>query len=199
MRRIALAALLALSAPAVASAAPPAHYYDPSPYMSVKLGVFAPTSDDLDFLEFDSGLNLSVAFGRRFSPFVAAEFAVGWFGAETPTFSDQNGDLFRDRLSVVPLTGAFKLLLPAGPVEPYLEAGLGLYLSRYTTDYVGAGSFSDGAASLGLHLGAGAGFQLSSRTSLTIDLRFVGTRPEYDGFEVDVGGASLNGGFAFRF
>jgi opacity protein-like surface antigen len=201
MRRLALAALLVLAAPLAAEAQSSRYRYayDPAPYMNVKLGFFAPTTDDLDDGAFDTGPSVSVAFGSHFARNLAAEFAVGWFGSESDTFVDPGLGTFNFEVSVVPITGALKLVFPSGPVQPYFEAGVGLYLSRLSADFVGAPTESDTAASLGLHLGAGVGFQLAPRTSLLVDLRYVGTRPEFDGIEMDVGGVTLSGGLAFRF
>ena len=185
----ALVASLALpvaaqAASPVAPAMPAAQAQSPY-YVTAKLGVYSPQSDDMDAVGFNNGLSTEVQVGRRIHENFAAELGLGYFGSST----DEVGGV-KAKLSVIPLTATAKGILPFGQLELYGLGGAGLYVSK-----VEVGSLSDDDTSLGLHLGAGAQYAVTPQLSLGLETRYVIAEVN-DG---DINGLLVNGAVAFHF
>jgi opacity protein-like surface antigen len=186
-----LAAVLAIPAAAHASpsmAAPQTLEATRSPwYVTTKLGVYMPQSDDLDGM--NNGLSTEIQLGRRFNANFAAELGLGWFS----TASDE---ILGNKLtiSVVPLTATAKGILPFGNGELYGLGGVGAYFGTAKFEST-EGDFSDDESSLGMHLGVGGQYALTSQLSVGLEGRYVIAKLS----DVSMNGLLLNGGIAFRF
>jgi opacity protein-like surface antigen len=189
----ALAAVLAMPFAASASpsmAAPVADAPASSPYyVTTKVGMYSPQSDDMDEFGFNNGLATEIQVGRRFNDNFAAEFGIGWLSSSTDEVLGQ-----KLTLSSVPLTATAKGILPLGKAEVYGLGGLGAYFSKVeieTPDF----DDSESDTSLGFHLGVGAQFALTSQLSLGLESRYLIAQVS----EGDMDGFLLNGALAFRF
>jgi opacity protein-like surface antigen len=189
----ALAAVLAMPLAAYASpsmAQPSTVAPGSSPYyVTPKLGVYMPQSDDMDVVGFNNGLATEIQVGRRFNENFAAELGVGWLSSSTDeTFGSKLS------LSVVPVTATAKGILPFGKTELYGLGGVGAYFSKVELE-TSEGDLSDNDSSLGVHLGVGAQYAITSQLSLGIESRYLVAEVS----EADMNGFILNGGMAFRF
>jgi opacity protein-like surface antigen len=166
-------------------------------YLMARLGMYQPTSDDMDYFDFNSGLAGDVVFGRYVHPNIAMEFGLGYFKS---AMDDTDGDV---TMSVVPITMSARFLVPVGRAEPYGLIGVGVFRATYEEDS-GFGSYDETANAFGLQLGGGVRFNISPNAFLGADLRYLVAEPEFDagdgtdvGIEID--GLLLNAAFGFRF
>lgn len=167
-------------------------------YIVARVGMFEPTSDDLEDFGFDAGFAGEIVLGRYLNPNLAGELGLGYFGT---SMEDEFGEI---DVSVVPITASAKFLLPLGGIEPYGVIGLGVYRSTYEDDDYTFGSYDDTAMALGLHFGGGMQINISPTAFLGADLRYVVVEPEFDAgdgteFEAEIGGLQLNLAAGFRF
>jgi opacity protein-like surface antigen len=185
----ALAAVLAM--PLAAQASPTMDVPGSSSpyYVTTKVGVYMPQSDDMDVIGFNNGFASEVQVGRRLHPNFAAELGVGWLQSSTDDFAGS-----KLSMSAVPLTATAKGILPLGNAEVYGLGGLGAYFSKVKFESP-EGDDSESDASLGIHLGVGAQFALTNQLSLGIESRYMIAQVE----EADIDGFLLNGALAFRF
>jgi opacity protein-like surface antigen len=70
-----------------------------------------------------------------------------------------------------------KALIPAGPVDPYGELGIGAYFSEFNVD--GNLNSFDGTTTFGLHAGAGMNVNVSERVFLGLEARYVWANPSF--------------------
>jgi opacity protein-like surface antigen len=146
-------------------------------YFAVKIGAATPQHDDLR--GFDTGLSLQADAGVRLTENLALEGSIGWFqmsGSET--FVEAGIPVVvRADVSAIPVTGSFKLILPAGSLEVFGLVGAGMYFvsSSGTATAIGfqQASTSDSASAFGLHFGAGVGGRITPQVSLGGELRYV--------------------------
>jgi len=92
-------------------------------YIAIKPGVYFPQSGGLD-----TGLSGEVAFGYRFNPNIAGEFALGFFNTkgEATVAGTTWGQDFH--INVYPATFTLKAILPYNKWEFFGFAGGGVYL-----------------------------------------------------------------------
>lgn len=169
--------------PLIVSAAQPANY------IVAKAGAFAPQSDDLtnNGANYGARFDGEIAAGYYFSPYLAGELGTGWFqtaGAQAGIDTD---------IKAIPITFTAKILYPplGDLIEPYMEAGVGLYLC--SGDLVSQNTrFSDHDNALGAHLGLGVNFNMTPNIFVGIEGRYlwVNSKFEYNGADVN---AALNG------
>jgi opacity protein-like surface antigen len=192
MRKMLAALVAALSIPVAASASPVAApetlAAGASPwYVTTKLGVYMPQSDDLDL--FNNGLSTEVQVGRRLHTNFAAELGVGWFSTSTDSIGGNKATL-----SMVPVTATAKGILPFGDAEVYGLGGIGAYFGKAKVE-TPEGDLSDSESAFGLHLGAGAEYALTSQLSVGLEGRYLIAEIQ----DVSMNGFLLNGGLAFHF
>lgn len=192
MHKLLAALVAALAIPAAASASPMAAPESldaaASPwYVTTKLGVYMPQSDDLDL--FNNGLSTEVQVGRRLNPNFAAELGVGWFSTSTDRIL---GD--KMTLSLVPVTATAKGILPFGNAEVYGLGGVGAYFGKAKLE-TPEGDVSDSESAFGLHLGVGGDYAITKQLSVGVEGRYVLAEIS----DVSINGFLLNGGVAFRF
>jgi len=195
MRKMLAALTAALAMPFAASAspsmaAPVADAPASTPYyVTTKVGMYSPQSDDMDELGFNNGLATEIQVGRRFNQNFAAELGVGWLASSTDEVLGMKA-----KLSSVPLTATAKGILPLGKAEVYGLGGLGAYFSKFEFESP-EGDLSENDTSLGLHLGVGAQLALTSQLSLGLETRYLFAEFE----DASINGFLLNGALAFRF
>ena len=195
MRTFVTALVAALAIPMAASASPsmaaPVTVGDAaSPYyVTPRIGVYMPQSDDMDAVGFNAGFATDVQVGRRFTENFAAELGVGWFSSST---DEEAGAQLS--LSTVPVTATAKAILPLGQAEVYGLGGIGAYFSTVKLE-TPSGNVSDDDTSLGLHLGVGAEYAVTSKLSVGLESRYMIAEVS----EASMNGFLLNGGVAFRF
>jgi hypothetical protein len=102
----------------------PINVFAKSPlYISFKPGVYFPQSNDLE--SFDTGFSGDIAFGFRFSPYIAAEFGVGYFNTEGEVTYMGREEF---DLDVFPITLTLKAILPYKKWEFFGLGGAGVYI-----------------------------------------------------------------------
>ena len=152
-------------------------------YVQFKGGVYSPSATfNLSNVnvettfdgETQTGFSGEIAVGHYFLPTLALELGVGYFKgkgsiATTPVRPVD--------FNVVPIILSARALIPAGPVNPYGELGVGAYFTSFNvTDNLN--SFS-GNTTFGLHAGAGVNVNLSPRAYLGLSERYVWANPNF--------------------
>lgn len=175
MKRVFAAVFLAALLPTLASAQQ--HALGESGYLGARVGAVLPKHDDLE--GFDNGFSFEAVIGRRVSPNLALEASLGRFGinASGSFFDPDTGVTFDAEMdiSAIPLTASVKAIAPLDQVELYGLLGAGLYFLSSEIRVTGglAGSASDDATALGLHLGGGFAAHVSPQVKLGAELKYV--------------------------
>jgi outer membrane protein W len=192
---LALCFLFVISAPLTAFAQD-----KPSAYVTVKPGVYIPTSD-LENRGFDNNFTGEIAVGTYYSPNFAIEAGVGYF--QTKASRNVSGLNLSDKMWVVPVTFTFKGVLPMKGFELTGGGGGGVYFANITEDgSTSSGSFSNDAHStaLGVHVEAGVNVDISPRIFLGAEGKYIfTTEADLLGSKVDLDGAMVTGVVGYRF
>ncbi len=97
-------------------------------YLVLKGGIYAPQNEKL--VNFDTGFNGELAFGRYFNKNLALELASGYF--KTRATQSRSGEFASAEatldFNLVPLTGALRAIIPMGNFELYGLGGGGRLL-----------------------------------------------------------------------
>lgn len=188
-------------------------------YLLLKGGVYSPSATfnfgnvDLDTtFEGDTGTGVTgeLAIGHYVLPTLALEFGVGYFNGKG---SFEAGSLIATKrkadFDVIPVLLSAKAFIPAGPINPYGELGVGAYFTKFdVTDNLN--TFS-GTTTLGLHAGGGFNVTISQNTFLGVEGRYVWANPSFgdkkiklndteyalNGFELNGFTTTLGLGFSF--
>lgn len=184
-------------------------------YGTVQLGLYEPTSD-LDNGDYDTGFNGSVAYGRYLAPNLVAEAMIDYVGTSADV-DGENSILGKyDQDSTISGTGllfSLKGVMPAGPVDLYGGAGIGLYLVNLSIeiDSDRLGKFeeeNDTDTVFGAHLSAGANYNINERFYVGLEgrYRWTGDAKVSDrvanvpvSYEGDLTGFSVAATFGMRF
>lgn len=184
-------------------------------YGTVQLGVYEPTSD-LDNGDYDTGFNGAVAYGRYFTPNLVGEAMIDYVGTSAE-IDGENSTLGRyeqdNTISGTGLLLTLKGVLPAGPVDFYGGAGVGLYLVNLSIeiDSDTLGKFEeedDSDIVFGAHLSAGANYNITDRFFVGLEgrYRWTGDAKVSDrvanvpvSYEGDLNGFSVAAAFGVRF
>ena len=183
-------------------AAPVSAAENPSNYVAVKGGIYAPSKDfNISTVNIDakSGISGEIAIGHYFLPVFAMELGVGYFESKGSPAA-QGGET---NLKVLPLLVTAKGLLPLGDIEPYGELGIGAYFAKIdgsgTLAYIGNST----KGIFGLHVGAGVNFNLTENVFLGVGGRYLFSRQlsfgNKDINEVKLDGFTLTADLGFRF
>lgn len=187
-------------------------------YLLFKGGVYSPSATfNLDNVDLETtldgntqtGVNGEIALGHHVLPTLALELGVGYFKGKG-SFKASNGAARRGvDFNVVPVLLSAKAFIPAGPISPFGELGVGAYFTKLeVTDNLN--SFS-GTQTLGMHLGGGLNANLSPNTFLGVEGRYVWANPSFgeqkiklNDTEYALNGFKLNGftttvGLGFHF
>ncbi len=196
-----LSALFLILAVALIGMAPSAALADkPSSYLVLKGGAYSPSNSfDLDNVHFNTkaGYVLEGALGHYFLPFLAVEVGGGYLESKT----DASVPSANAKLKVVPVVATGKLLLPAGPIEPYAEFGVGLYIVDLDISGNGAtGNFSGSTNSaFGYHAGGGVNIDLGPVVFLGAEGRYLWIKRSYGPVDIKLDGFTVTGDLGFRF
>jgi opacity protein-like surface antigen len=196
-----LSALFLILAVALIGIAPSTALADkPSSYLVLKGGYYNPSqSFDLDAVHFNTkdGWVVEGAIGHYFLPFLAVEVGGGYLQTKTdvtPATADA-------KFKVVPLVATGKLLLPAGPIEPYGEFGVGLYIVDLDISGNGnTGTFSGSTnTAFGYHAGGGVNIDLGPVVFLGAEGRYLWIKRSYGPVDIKLDGFTVTGDLGFRF
>jgi outer membrane protein W len=164
-----------------------------SPRVNYDLGDFnAGTTSHLDM---KTGVNAEIALGQYADPELALELGIGYFESSgAPAGEPGSG-----RLKAIPIVITAKGFVPLGPLQPYLEAGVGIY---YTTLEVSGntGGFSDQSnTTYGTHAGFGFNIDLGSKLFVGFEGRYLWVKPYFGGQPVKLDGFSTSINLGYRY
>lgn len=145
-------------------APPPRHAQYGQPYFFAHAGIFEPNTDSSHEIDggldgYDTGGSFELGIGSRLSPFFAVDGTVGGYRSERGS----------DEATVVPITIGGRLILPHPFVEPYIGAGLGLYLTKLKDEFR---AIDDSSTDFGGYLSFGADFWLTPRVALNAEGKY---------------------------
>ena len=175
-------------------------------YVTLKTGIYSPQA--APFEDFDKGFNGEVSIGSYVASKFSMELGIGYLESKGSGVIVAPGNQVipaDGKISVIPITVNGKYLFSRGSLEPYAEAGVGVYVAD--GELSGGGiDLSDRYTSLGLFLGLGANINLSKKLFLGVEGRYlwvdqhefhlgqVTREVEIDGFT-----ATANLGYKFDF
>jgi opacity protein-like surface antigen len=138
-------------------------------YGQIRLGLNA-FSGDMEDADYDTDINLGVAYGRYLAPHLVLEAALDVFGADkeihgsTPTAGNYKRE---DTMAVMALLATIKGELPAGPLTFFAGGGVGGYFlalnSEIDTAYLGDLDKDDNDTVIGVHVVAGVDYNITPR------------------------------------
>jgi len=179
-----------------------------SSYLALKGGIYSPSATfNLDNVDIETtfagdtrtGVDGEIAIGRFFLPSLALELGAGYFkGKGSFDAEDETSARRQVDFTVIPVILSAKALIPAGPVAPYGELGLGAYFTEFNvTDNLN--TFS-GTTTFGLHTGAGMNVGLTQNVFVGVEGRYVWANPSFgeqkiklNDTEYALNGFTLNG------
>ena len=165
------------SQPRAAQVPPKTHMnYGPG-YIGVQVGFYEPNDDWFGGLAtYDTGVSLNMVFGSRLTTFFALEGSIGYF--------ESRSNVYKGRLSVVPVTIGGRLIVPNPVIEPYVGAGLGMYFASLKEDY----GVKDDKVDIGGYMSLGVDFWLHPRVALNVEGRYQWIESRFEGYNVDLSG-----------
>ncbi|HSM00308.1 MAG TPA: outer membrane beta-barrel protein [Candidatus Limnocylindria bacterium] len=171
---------------------------NPSNYMVLKGGLYSP-SDDFDIegnhFNHDDGFVAEIAVGHYIVPIFAAELGVGYFESKASPAVPPGETKFK----VVPVTLTGKVLFPFGPIEPYGEFGIGVYITKAEVSGT-IGDFSSSTkGAFGLHAGGGVNFNVTETVFLGVEGRYLWAKPSFGGQDIKLNGFTVTGNLGLRF
>jgi len=177
--------------PRAAYAPPPQHAVHGQTYFFAHLGGFdpndeSPTATGGGLEGYDSGGAFDIGIGSRVSPILAID---GTFGA-------YRADAGPNEVTVVPLTFGVRLIVPHPFLEPYVSAGMGIYSANLDEPSSG---INDSDTTFGGYAGVGIDAWLNPRIALNFEAKHHWVEPEFNGFDVNVGGWTVGMGVRVSF
>lgn len=175
--------------------APPRHAQYGQPYFFAHAGIFEPNGDssvapDGGLDGYDSGGNFELGVGSRVAPMFAVEGSIGGYHAERGS----------DDVTVIPMTIGGRLVLPHPFIEPYIGAGLGLYVTDLKD---GFRQIDDSSTDFGGYLSFGADFWLNPRVALNFEGKYHWVTSTFDSNigseDINLGGWTANLGIRVGF
>ncbi len=183
-------------------------------YVQISSGVYQPTGD-LDDAGYDSGINISGAFGRYFGKHMVLEGGVSFFYSERDFVGSTSAAGFyveEDTVGILSATATAKGVYPIGKVELFGGAGIGVYFVGFDVDItasnLGNVSTDDEDAVFGFHITGGGNYNITERFFLGGEVKYLWT----DDVEIiklisdipvrlqgDLNGYTVNITFGFRF
>jgi len=175
-------------------------------YVTLKTGIYSPQGTP--FKDFDQGFNGEVSTGSYVASNFSMELGIGYFESKGSgvIVAPGNQVIPADaKISVIPITVNGKYLVTRGSLEPYAEAGVGVYVAD--GELSGGGiDLSDRYTNLGVFLGLGANIHLSKKLFLGVEGRYLWVgEPEFHlgqvtrKVEIDGFTATANLGYKFDF
>lgn len=141
-------------------------------YVALKGGIYSPQEDP--FKDFDIGFNGELSAGYYFNPNFVLELGVGYFESKGPGFIIAPGSVVvpaDGKIEVIPITLNAKYLYPLEGVEPYAEAGIGVYVADAKLSGSGF-NLSDRYTNMGVFLGLGFNVNISRNIFLGLEGRY---------------------------
>jgi outer membrane protein W len=177
-------------------------------YLALKGGIYSPSASfDLGNVDVEaafkgdakSGVDGELAFGHFFLPTFALELGAGYFKAKGSfDATGATGTHHRLDFNVIPIIVSAKAFIPAGPVDPYGELGIGAYITDFTVND-NTSTFS-GTTTFGAHAGAGLNINFSPHAFIGVEGRYVWANPSFgdqkiklNDTEYTLNGFKLNG------
>ena len=180
-------------------------------YLTLKVGIYEPETDDLD--EFDTGFNGEISIGHYFNPNLAIEFGVGYFETDANEVIRAYGYTFPIDfdIDVIPITLTFKGIVPFEQGEIFAGLGVGGYYVDAELDVEVLGSsinLEDEDFIFGFHVVLGAQFDITETVFMGVEGKYFLTddaelEDNYAGipFEVEgeLDGFTVTANLGFRF
>jgi outer membrane protein W len=161
-------------------------------YMALKGGIYSSSASfDIKNINVEntfgadtkSGFDGELAIGHYVLPTLALELGIGYFKGTGSLHTTPDHDL---DFNVVPVILSAKALIPAGPVDPYGELGLGAYFT--SMDVQGNANSFSGNTTFGLHAGAGLNINFSSAVFVGAEARYVWADPSFGDQKINLNG-----------
>jgi outer membrane protein W len=155
----------------------------PGNYLAFKGGIYSPSATfDIGNIDvsttFDAdtktGFDGEIAYGHFFLPTFAMEMGIGYFKG-TGSFATTPPQAMD--FNVIPVIVSAKAFIPAGPIDPYGEVGIGAYFTDFNVSD-NLNTFS-GNSTFGLHTGAGLNANISPNYFLGVEARYVWANPSF--------------------
>lgn len=167
-------------------------YYFPSTHFGLNDFTNSTTRTEL---ERKNGFDGELAYGHYFFPFFGLEFGAGYFESKAAPAAEPG----ETRLKVVPVQLSAKFFLPLGVIEPYAEAGIGAYFTKFEV-HGNLGSFSGSSdTTYGVHGGLGLNINFTDTFFLGLEGRYIRVKPEFGGQPVRLDGYTTTANLGFRF
>ena len=199
MRKIRIIIMVVVAGCLLLSVAPATAKPLGSNYAQLKLGGFFPQTNDLD--NFDAGGDIEVGIGHLVAPGFAIEGNFGYFETKgdfnLPGIGSGN-----ETFKVIPITLSLKGQAFFGQFEPYAEAGIGVYFIKdeISGTILGiSGSDSENDTQLGLHIGLGGNYNITSQVFLGVEGRYLWLRTDTFDVDVKLDGFFLTANLGYRF
>ncbi len=177
---------------------------DNKKYFVVKGGRYAPgekyaindfNAGTTSHLDAKTGLNGELALGQYADPELALELGIGYFESR----GAPAGEPGSTRLKAVPIVITAKGFVPLGALQPYLEAGVGIYYTRLEVSGNTGGFSSQSKTTYGTHAGFGFNIDLSSKLFIGLEGRYLWVKPHYGGQPVKLDGFATSINLGFRY
>jgi outer membrane protein W len=155
----------------------------PGNYLALKGGIYSPSATfDIGNIDvsttFDAdtetGFDGEIAYGHFFLPTFAMELGIGYFKG-TGSFATTPPQAMD--FKVIPVIVSAKAFIPAGPIDPYGEVGIGAYFTDFNVSD-NLNTFS-GNSTFGLHAGAGLNANISPNHFIGVEARYVWANPSF--------------------
>jgi len=156
-------------------------------YLALKGGIYSP-SESFNIANLDvettfkgdteTGVAGEIAFGHYLLPTFALELGIGYFKGKGSL--DAEGVIATRPdvdFNVIPLIISAKALIPAGPIDPYGEFGIGAYFTQF--EVTNNLNTFDGTTTFGLHAGAGLNVHISPSVFIGAEGRYVWANPSF--------------------
>ncbi len=153
----------------------------PGTYVALKGGIYSSSAtfnlrnldvEDTFDADTESGVNGEIAIGHYVLPTLALELGVGYFKGKGSLQTTPAREL---DFNVIPVLASVKALIPAGPVDPYGEVGIGAYFTDFEVED-NLNTFS-GTTTFGLHAGAGVNVNVTEKVFVGAEARYVWANP----------------------
>jgi opacity protein-like surface antigen len=175
-----------------------------SAYFVLKGGHYSP-SEKYDINNFNgsttshldpkTGLSGEIALGQYSNSELALELGVGYFESKGTPASGPGST----RLKAVPVVVTAKDFMPLGALKPYLEFGVGAYLTKLEASG-NTGSFtSKSKTTYGFHAGAGFNIDISDTLFIGLEGRYLWAKADYGGQPIKLNGfmPTINLGYRY--
>jgi outer membrane protein W len=146
-------------------------------------------------LDTKNGVNGELALGQYADPELALELGIGYFESR----GAPAGETGSTRLKAIPIVITAKGFVPLGALQPYLEAGIGIYYTTLEVSGNTGGFSSQSKTTYGAHAGFGFDIDLASKLFIGLEGRYLWVKPYYGGHPVKLDGFATSINLGFRY